>query len=210
MSIDTRRAAALATALCLATLGFAIAPLPATADTYTFDKQQTNITFSWGHLGISRQSARLLDVSGTVEFDPKEPEKGAVDVTMKVASLWTGVGELDRQLKSSDYFDAAQFPTMTFKSTGVRAIGDKTGEVTGDLTILGQARPVTLLVTWNFSGEHPLSTLNPAFKDKFVSGFTATSKLLRSEWGMTRGTPLTTDEIEITINTELIRKTASQ
>ena len=61
MSIDRRRAAALATALCLTTLtlSLSIAPLPATADSYTFDKQQTNITFSWGHLGISRQSARL-------------------------------------------------------------------------------------------------------------------------------------------------------
>ena len=180
----------------------------ASADTYTFDKQHTNITFSWGHLGISRQSARLLDVSGTLDFDPKDPEKGSVEVSMKVASIWTGIGELDRQMKSSDYFDAAQFPAMTFKSTSVRVTGDKAGEVAGDLTLLGQARPVTLQVTWNFTGEHPLSTMNPAFKDQFISGFTATTKLLRSEWGMTRGTPLTTDEIEITINTELIRKPA--
>ena len=205
MNIRTRGA--------VCTLAVGLAALPpvigtslARADTYAFDKQHTNITFSWGHLGISRQSARLLDVDGRLEFDHKAPEQGAIEVTMKVSSIWTGVAELDRQLKSSDYFNAAQFPSMTFKSTGVRATGEKTGEVTGDLTILGQARPVTLAVTWNFGGEHPLSTLNPAFKDKFVAGFTATTKLLRSEWGMTRGTPLTTDEIEVTINTEMIRK----
>lgn len=209
MSIRTR-GAALALCLCLMTPPIAIGADAGNPDTYTFDKQQTNITFSWGHLGISRQSARLLDVDGRLEFDTNAAERSSIEVTMKVASIWSGVGELDRQLKSSDYFNAFQFPTMTFKSTAVRTTGEKTGEVTGDLTILGQARPVTLAVIWNFGGEHPLSTLNPAFKDKFVSGFTATTKLLRSEWGMTRGTPLTTDEIEITINTEMIRKPSPQ
>ena len=176
------------------------------ADTYSVDKPHTNITFSWNHLGIARQSARLIDCAGQVEFDPEAPEAGSVAVTMKVASLWTGVDLLDKQLKSADFFDAAQFPTITFTSTAVKKTGDRSGEVTGDLNIMGRARPVTLAVTWNFTGEHPWATLNPLYRDKFVSGFTATTKILRSDWGITRGTPLTSDEIEITINTELLRK----
>ena len=179
---------------------------PASADTYGIDKEQTNVTFSWIHLGVSRQSGRVLDVAGTLDFTPAEPEKSAIDVTMKVQSLWTGVPLLDKQLKSADYFDAAQFPTITFKSTSIKKTGDRTGEVTGDLTIMGQAKPATLAVIWNFTGEHPLAPINPTYQGQMISGFTATTKLLRSDWGIKRGTPLTSDEIEITINTELLRK----
>ena len=179
---------------------------PVRADTYVMDKEHTNVTFSWIHLGISRQSGRLLDVAGTLDFSPEEPEKSSIDVTMKVQSIWTGVPVLDKQLKSSDYFDAVQFPAMSFKSTGIKKTGDRTGEVVGDLTIMGHARSATLAVTWNYTGEHPLAAINPAFQGQTISGFTATTKLLRSDWGIKRGTPLTSDEIEITINTELIRK----
>lgn len=179
---------------------------PSRAATYALDKDQTNVTFTWNHLGLSRQSARILDVSGALTFDPAEPDKSAIEATMKPASLWSGIPAFDRQLKSNDYFDIAQFPTVTFKSTGITKTGERTGDVTGDLTILGRVNPVTLQVTWNFTGDHPLGPSNPTFQDKFVSGFTATTKLLRSNWGMSRGTPLVSDEIEITINVEFIQK----
>lgn len=181
-------------------------PTRAVADIYVFDKGHTNITFSWGHLGLSRQSGRMLDYSGIVDFDPAAPEQGRVDVTMKVASLWTGVEALDKHLKSADFFDVERFPTITFRSTSAKTTGEKTGEVAGELTIMGITKPVTLQVTWNFTGEHPLGRFNANYKDKIASGFTATTRILRSEWGVTRGTPLTSDEIEITINTELLKK----
>ena len=205
MTIVTR-GLALAAVVCLGMAASSVAAPNAKADVYAFDKSHTNITFSWIHLGLSRQSGRILDSEGSVDFDPAAPESGSVAVTLKVASLWTGVDLLDKQLKSPDYFDAAQFPTVTFNSTAVKKTGDRTGEVTGDLTIMGQARPVPLTVTWNFTGEHPLAALNPIYQDKFVAGFTATAKILRSDWGIKRGTPLTSDEIEITINSELFRK----
>ncbi len=178
----------------------------AVADTYVFDRDHTNISFSWDHLGLSRQAGRILNFEGSVEFDPTEPEKGSVDVTLKVASLWTGVDALDKQLKTSDYFDTERFPTITFKSTKAKKTGDKTGEVTGDLTIMGIAKPVTLEVTWAYSGEHPLGKYNANYRDKIVSGFMATTKILRSDWGLKRGIPLASDEITISINTELIKK----
>ena len=179
---------------------------PASAETFVFDKDHTNISFSWDHFGLSRQSGRVMAYDGTLEFDPATPEESKLEVTMKAASLWTGVEALDRALRSADYFDAANHPAMTFKSTAVRKTGDKTGEVTGDLTIAGVSRPVTLKVTLNFTGEHPMSKLHPAFKDKLVAGFTAEAKILRSEWGVKRGIPLASDEIEIQINTELSKK----
>lgn len=190
----------------LVVCGLVLASWPAMAETYAFDKTQTNITFTWDHLGLSRQSGRVLDFDGILEFDPGKPEASAVQVVMKASSLWTGYEALDRHLQTVDFFDVGRHPTITFASTGVKKTGERTGDVTGNLTILGIAKPVTLHVTWNFTGEHPLGKLNPLFRDKIVSGFTATARIQRSEWGMKRATPLTSDEIEIVINTALLKK----
>jgi polyisoprenoid-binding protein YceI len=183
-----------------------VVPARAQPATYTFDRQHTNVTFSWNHLGLSRQSGRVLDVDGSLVFDAANPEDSKLDVAMKAASIVTGVIELDRHLKSPDFFDAVRNPLITFKSTAVKKTGEKTGEVTGDLTILGISKPVVLQVTLNFDGEHPLGPVNALYKDKFVAGFSAKARLSRSEWGLSRATPLVSDEIEISIETELNRK----
>lgn len=180
--------------------------VPARADVYTFDPGYTNVTFSWNHLGLSRQSGRILQYGGVLEFDPMEPEQAKVDVALKVASLSTGVAQLDRDLRSSDFFDAARHPEIAFRSTSIRTTGEKTGEVEGDLTIMGETRPVVLQVRWNYTGEHPLAKLNPTYIGKFVSGFSARTTILRSAWGIKRAIPLVSDEIEISIETEWVRK----
>ncbi len=182
------------------------APAGAEPATYAIDRQHTNVSFRWNHLGLSRQSGRILDVEGTLVLDPEQPEAATLDVVMKSASIVTGVAELDRHLKSADFFEAARHPIITFKSTSVTKTGEKTGEVSGDLTILGITKPVVLQVMLNFDGEHPLAPLNAAYRDKFVVGFSAKGRLSRSEWGLKRGTPLVSDEIEISIETELNRK----
>jgi polyisoprenoid-binding protein YceI len=178
----------------------------ADAATYTFVKDYTSVRFSWSHLGLSRQSARVMDVEGTVEFEPSQPEASRVDVLMKASSLRSGVPAFDDLLKSVEYFDARQYPTIRFRSTSARRMSDRTGELTGELTVMGITKPVTLYVVWNFSGEHPLATVNPNYKDVFVAGFSATGVLRRSDWGLTRAVPLVSDEIELTIETELIRR----
>ncbi len=174
--------------------------------TYGFNKDYTNVRFSWSHVGLSRQSARVMSLDGSVSFDPEAPEASRVDVTMNASSLWTGVPAFDELLKSADFFDARRHPTIRFRSTGVRRMGERTGELSGELSILGVTNPVTLYVVWNFTGEHPLAAVNPNYKDVFVSGFSATGVLRRSDWGLSRGVPLVSDEVEITIETELIRK----
>lgn len=179
---------------------------PVQADSYTFDKDYTNVSFSWGHLGLSRQSARVLDVEGTLEFDPENPEGGKVDVTLRASSITTGVSAFDRLIRSADFFDAARQPKITFKSTSARKASDKTGEVSGDLTIMGVTKPVTLQVTWNYTGEHPFAPVNPNYKDKQVSGFSVEAFLKRSDFGLTRGLPLISDEIRVTIEAELAKK----
>lgn len=192
--------------LVVALLAWGLGASSARADVYAFDRDHTNITFSWNHLGIARQSARILDFDGTLDFDPANPENGSVEVTMKVASLFTGARGLDRDLKSSDFFDAARYPDITFKSTLIRAVGERSGEVAGDLTILGVTYPVVLQVRWNFSGEHPLGAINPSYKGKYVAGFSAVTMVLRSAWGLKRAIPLVSDEIDVAIEAEFLRK----
>jgi polyisoprenoid-binding protein YceI len=189
--------------VALAALAF---PCAAAADTYVLDKSATYIGFTWNHLGLTRQQGRFNDFSGTVVFDPDKPEAGTVDVIINTGSVQTGVDALDKHLRTSDFFDAANHRTMTFKSNGAQKTGERTGLVTGDLTILGNSKPVVLDVTWVFTGAHPLGTINAAFKDKVVAAFSAKALIKRSDWGMTRAAPLMSDEIEITIETEMIKK----
>lgn len=188
-----------------AALGWAHVP-DAAADVYTFDPGHTNITFSWNNLGLSRQSGRILEYEGMLEFDPLQPEAARLDVTLKVASVFTGSEQLDRDLRSSDFFDAARYPDITFRSTLIRKTGERTGEVAGDLTVMSETRPVVLHVRWNYTGEHPWGPLNPTYRGKIVSGFSAVTTVLRSDWGIKRGIPLVSDSIEITIETELSQR----
>lgn len=194
-------AAAIAIAATLA-----LAP-PASADVYEIDKDHTEVRFTWDHVGMSRQGGRFRDVSGTLNFDPVNPGNSAVDVRIKVASISTGVAKLDEHLiRSGEFFDAQAFPTITFRSTSVAPTAGKTASVTGNLTMNGVTKPVILDVKWNYSGIHPLGAINPAYKEVYVSGFSATTLILRSDWGLSRTVPFISDELRITIETELHRK----
>lgn len=181
-------------------------PGVARAASYVIDKDNTLVGFAWERAGLSRQQGRFNEVAGTVEFEPEAPETGSVDVTVRTASVSTGVAAFDRNLRSPDFFDAASFPVMTFKSTAVTKTGEKTGEVTGDLSILGVSKPVTLQVTWIFSGEHPFGKMNAAYRDRTVAVFSAKGVIKRSDWGLTRVIPLISDEITLSIEAELLKK----
>jgi polyisoprenoid-binding protein YceI len=179
---------------------------PVHADAYVIDKTATYIGFSWSHLGLTRQQGRFNDFSGSVVFDPRKPNEGTVEVSINTGSVQTGVDALDKHLRTQDFFDTANHKSMVFKSTSAETTGEKTGLITGELTILGITNPVVLDVTWNFTGEHPLGAVNSSFKDKTVSAFSARALIKRSDWGMTRAAPLMSDEIEITIEAEAIKK----
>lgn len=181
--------------------------LEARADQFVLDKQHTDVRFSWDHLGLSRQSGKFTDLTGTVAFDSEKPEATTVNVTIPVASMMTGVPPLDAALvKSKDYFDVTAHPVIKFKSTSIKATSDKTAELVGDLTINGVTKPVTLAVVWNYLGEHPLGSINPTFAGKTAAGFSARTQILRSEWGISRLIPLVSDEIRISIEAEMHRQ----
>jgi polyisoprenoid-binding protein YceI len=183
-----------------------LASCTAMAASYTFAGGHTTVTFSWSHAGLSRHAGRIVGAEGTLEFDPAKPEDARVDVLLKAADVSTGVGALDRLLRSPDFLDAGTKPAITFRSQTIKVTGERTGEVGGELTVAGVAKPVTLAVTWNFTGEHPLGLVNPSFSGKHVSGFSASTRILRSEWGLGRGAPLISDEVVVQIEAEVVRR----
>jgi polyisoprenoid-binding protein YceI len=185
----------------------ALAALPVSSNGgYTFDKEHTSITFSWNHMGLSRQSARVIDYTGSLVLDPADPEAAQVEVVMKAASVATGAPSLDRHFRTADFFNVAQHPTITFRSTAIKRTGDKTADMMGELTLLGVTKPVTLSVTLNGMGEHPFAKFNANYGDKAVAGFSATGTVQRSAFGLTRILPLVPDDIQITIEAEFLTK----
>jgi len=123
--------------------------------------------------------------------------KSTVEVTLPLSGLNSFTAKFDEHLRSADFFDAAKFPTATFKSTKVEAAGTNKLTVTGDLTVKGVTKPVVLDVTVNGAGEHPMAKV-PAV------GFDATATLKRSDFGMGAYVPNVGDEIKVRITTEAL------
>ncbi len=200
-----KSAAACASAIAaIAALWLVATPL--CAETFVLDKGYTALLFSWSHLGLSRQTARFNGIDGTADIDTENPENSKLDITIRTNSLQSGVDTFDRILRGPDYFNATTHPTITFTSSSVTRTSEKTADIAGDLTISGQSRPVVLNVTLNTFGAHPSADANPAYIGKKVAAFSAKTQVRRSAWGMSRGTPLVSDEIDITIESELVSK----
>ena len=184
--------------LVLATL-IAAASFPAlAADKYDIDPTHTQVQFTYNHMGFSNITGRFDEVGGEFLFDAADPSKSSVSITIPVASISTGVEKLDEHLLKADFFDAAQFPTATFKSTGIVAAGAGKWAVAGDLTIHGVTRPVVLDVTLNGMGEHPMRKV-PAV------GFDASARIKRSEFGVGAYVPAVGDEVTLSITVEAIQ-----
>ncbi len=207
-AIHSRLRAAWATVVVVAAALVAVSVnvSPVRAETFVIDKSHTVVAFGWERTGLSRQQGRFTDVSGAIEFSPEAPEDASVNVTIRASSIQTGVDTLDRHLRSADFFDVANHPVITFKSSAVIKTGDKTAQIAGDLTMLGVTKPVTLEVTWQFTGPHPLGAINPQLNGRVVSVFSARGTIERSQWGITRVIPLVSDKIHITIETEALKK----
>ncbi len=182
--------------LALAVL-VAAATLPAFAapQTYKIDPGHTSVVASWNHFGFSNPVANFGGADGSIVYDPANVGASSVNVTLPLASLDTHVPKLDTHLRSSDFFDAEKFPTITFKSTKVESAGENKLKVSGDLTVHGVTKPAVLDVTINKVGEHPMAK-QPA------AGFDATTTLKRSEFGVGAYVPNVSDEIKIRITTE--------
>jgi len=194
--------------LALAALPAAAQDLPApVAGTYTLERAHSRVLFKVNHLGFSTYIAPFTAVDATLTFDPDAPETMAVQAMIQTASVETLYPDPDLDFNAlitgPDFLDAAQFPTITFTSTAIALTGEKTADVTGDLTLHGVTRPVTLHVTYNGGwGAMPMDPAGARI------GFSATGSLNRSDFGLGFGLPApgTTmgvwDEVRIEIETE--------
>lgn len=180
--------------LVLATsLVLAAAPLYAT--TYTIEPDYTQGVFRWSHLGFSNPAAQFSQGQGTLEFDPANPTRATVTVTIPLSSLNTGVPALDEHLRSEDFFEVTKFPTATFRSTKVEQGGKDRLRVTGELDLHGVKKPVTLEVTVLKVGSNPRTQLPTV-------GFEATTTLKRSDFGLGAYVPQVSDEIRMQITSQ--------
>lgn len=174
----------------------ALAAAPLYAATYTIEPDYTQGVFRWSHLGFSNPAAQVSQGQGTLEFDPADPTRASVQVTIPLSSLNTGVPALDEHLLSEDFFEVAKFPTATFSSTKVeRGAGKDRLKVTGDLSLHGITRPVTLDVTVLKVGSNPRTQLPTV-------GFEATTTLKRSDFGLGAYVPQVGDEIRMQITSQ--------
>jgi polyisoprenoid-binding protein YceI len=187
--------------------GPAIAAAPAApgppAGAYTLDKAHTSVTFRVSHLGFSRYTARFANVDGKLKFDPAHPAAMAVEATIdpKSLALNTPPAGFHDELMGKSWFNAAAFPAITFKSTQVALTGKNTAKVTGNFTLHGVTKPVTLDVTYN--GGWP-----PNAMDGARVGFSAHGVFKRSAFGMGMGVPApgstmgVSDDVDVAIETE--------
>jgi polyisoprenoid-binding protein YceI len=180
----------------------------AAAEAYGFDKAHTEIIFSYNHLGNSRASGEFRSFDGEVVLDRDDPSQSRIAVTIDPTGIDTGVSIFDTELKGANFFDAATYPEITFVSTAVEPTSDTTARVTGDLTIKDSTREVVLDVQLNYLGEHQLADFVPDFANMEVAGFSARTTLLRSDFGLDMFVPMIGDEVELVVETELLRPLA--
>lgn len=170
---------------------------------YKIDSVHSSVHFSVRHMMVSNVRGEFTSVSGTLTFDPAAPASSSVEATIDVASINTRDAQRDTHLKSPDFLDLDQFPTITFRSTkiGVHKGG---GEVTGDLTIHGVTHPITLEV------EGPTAEIKDPWGNMRI-GASAKTSLSRKDFGLTWNAALETggvlvgDEVKITIDIEAVR-----
>lgn len=177
-------------------------PALAAGLTYAPDPGHTEVRFLWDHAGVSIQAGEWHKVEGSVTLDPDNIAAASVSITIDPNSLSTGVPGLDKHMKSPDMFDVEKHGTITFVSTGVEQTGEKTARVTGDLTIKGITKPLVLDVEVMHIGEHPVGQYIDYYKGQWL-GIRASGKLIRSEWDVGYGAPLTSDEITLEISSEM-------
>jgi polyisoprenoid-binding protein YceI len=171
---------------------------------WQLDPAHSQISFSVRHMMISNVRGRFENFTADVQADEEHPERSSIDVQIETASINTREQKRDDHLRSPDFFDAAQFPHLHFKSTRLEKVDDAHGRMYGDLTIRDVTRPVVLDVEYSGQSKSPWGTTS--------AGFTATAKISRKDWNLTWNVALETggwlvgDEIKIEIEVELVKQ----
>jgi len=167
------------------------------ADTFKVDPVHSFVLFSVQHLGIANTYGRFNDISGIVVFDKDNPSKSSVELSVQVESLDTHNSIRDRSVKSPDFFDAKQFPAMTFKSTKVEGSED-TLKVSGDLTIHGVTKPMTVDFKKGGEGKGVFGEMRGGGETRFT--------IKRSDFGMNFEQGEIGDEVAVILSVEGVKK----
>lgn len=165
---------------------------------YETDEAHRYISFSYRHQGLSRPQLRWGDWNARLNWDAEEPANSSVSVVIDATSIDSGVEVFNGHIQDERFFDAANHPEITFVSTSVDQTSEDEGEITGDLTIKGVTKPVTLNVNYN-------SALHDERGGRYKIGFSATASVKRSDFGMDTYVPFVGDDVEIVIEAEFVK-----
>jgi polyisoprenoid-binding protein YceI len=175
----------------------------AVGTSWRVDPSHSHVEFAVRHLMISTVKGRFADVSGTLIGDEANPKNASIDLTIPVASIDTHESQRDAHLRSADFFDAEQHPAITFRSTRIERAGSDTFTVTGDLTIRGVNKPITLTVHAGGRGRDPWGGERV--------GYSATTRINRKDFGLNWNQALETggvlvgDQVTISVELELVK-----
>lgn len=170
----------------------------AAADDYTIDAAHTGAVFHINHLGVSHTHGRFNDISGTLSIDEKDPTKNQIKVVIKADSIDTNNKKRDDHLRSPDFFNAKQFPTLEFTSKSWKKTGDKTFDVTGTFTLHGVSKEITVPVTKIGEGKDPWGGYRIGYDAKFT--------IKRGDYGINFMPDGLGAEVPITVSIEAIKK----
>lgn len=187
-----------------ATVASVIYPLNEQADraragAYELDTNHASVLFSVNHFGFSEYRGRFDSMSGSMDLDTETPENSTVSIDIDITSLHSGVEELDGLLLAKNMFDVDQFPTARFTSGKITRTSDDTALVEGTLTIKDITQAVSLDTRFVGSGTNPLS-------GRQTIGFTGTTTIKRSDFGLSEWLPFVRDEVSLTIDVEFFEK----
>lgn len=171
-------------------------PAPAAAETYEVDSVHSTILFRVKHLGVAYSYGRFNEMQGKIVVDDANPAASSVEIEAKTDSIDTGNAKRDQHLKSPDFFNAKQFPTVSFKSTSAKKAGEK-WEVAGNVTLKGVSKPVTLTLDRVGTAKTPQGH-KTGFEGKFA--------VKRSDFGMSFMPDGLGDEVTLQVSIEAARK----
>lgn len=179
-------------------LAAALAAAPARAEDFAIDPVHTRIAFQVSHAGFSRPVGSFSGATGRLRFDRKDWANAQVEVRIPLSTLDLGDADWQKKILDRTFFDAEKFPEAHFVSTQVVPEAEDTAQVTGNLTLHGVTRPVTLKVKLNALARHPLTFRRTA-------GFSATGTISRKEFGIDSWSKLVGDEVQLILEVEATR-----
>jgi polyisoprenoid-binding protein YceI len=166
---------------------------------YTIDPTHSHILFMIDHLGFAKIVGLFSDFNGNLSFDTNNVPGSKLNVTIKTDSLQTQFAARDKDLKGADWFNVTEFPEMTYVGSEFVKKDERTGTVTGKLTMHGVTKPVTLNVVVNKVGQNPLDKIDSA-------GFSARGTFKRSDFGMKTFLGAIGDDVDLIIEIEAKKK----